>query len=58
MPATSVVTGYLNLAADFCHNVTDGLAIGASFKSSHQLGLITTFAVLLHEVIAHIYTKS
>jgi zinc transporter 7 len=25
------VAGYLNLAADFTHNFTDGLAIGASF---------------------------
>ena len=28
----SPVAAYLNLAADFCHNMTDGLAIGASFK--------------------------
>ena len=44
------MSAYLNLAADFCHNVTDGLAIGASFKASVNLGLLTTFAVLLHEV--------
>ena len=47
----SKVAAYLNLAADFCHNVTDGLAIGASYKASLNLGLLTTFAVLLHEVI-------
>lgn len=46
----SPVAAYLNLVADFTHNVTDGLAIGASFKASHNLGIITTVAVLLHEV--------
>mmetsp|Transcript_43971 Transcript_43971/g.61799 ORF Transcript_43971/g.61799 Transcript_43971/m.61799 type:complete len:353 (-) Transcript_43971:88-1146(-) len=46
----SPVAAYLNLAADFCHNMTDGLAIGASFKASYSLGLVTTFAVLLHEL--------
>ena len=27
------ISGYLNLAADFSHNFTDGLAIGASYVS-------------------------
>ena len=49
-PVVSPVAAYLNLVADFTHNVTDGLAIGASFKASHNLGVITTIAVLLHEV--------
>lgn len=44
------VAGYLNLAADFTHNFTDGLAIGASFLVSRNLGVITTFTILLHEV--------
>jgi zinc transporter 7 len=44
------VGGYLNLAADFTHNFTDGLAIGASYLAGRNVGLVTTFTVLLHEV--------
>ena len=44
------VAGYLNLAADFTHNFTDGLAIGASFLVNKNLGFITTITILLHEV--------
>ncbi len=44
------VAGYLNLAADFTHNFTDGLAIGASFLVNRNLGFITTVTILLHEV--------
>ncbi|XP_035854793.1 protein catecholamines up-like, partial [Sander lucioperca] len=44
------VSGYLNLAADFTHNFTDGLAIGASFMVSPTVGVVTTLTILLHEV--------
>ncbi|XP_043939509.1 zinc transporter SLC39A7 [Protopterus annectens] len=44
------VSGYLNLAADFTHNFTDGLAIGASFLVNTNVGIITTVTILLHEV--------
>ncbi|XP_077364271.1 zinc transporter Slc39a7 [Festucalex cinctus] len=44
------VSGYLNLAADFTHNFTDGLAIGASFLVGPAVGAITTLTILLHEV--------
>ncbi|KAL4629594.1 Zinc transporter SLC39A7 precursor [Arapaima gigas] len=44
------VSGYLNLAADFTHNFTDGLAIGASFLVSPSVGAVTTLTILLHEV--------
>lgn len=44
------VAGYLNLAADFTHNFTDGLAIGASYLAGNSIGMITTVAILLHEV--------
>lgn len=44
------VAGYLNLAADFTHNFTDGLAIGASFLAGRTTGIVTTVTVLLHEV--------
>ncbi|XP_069024845.1 zinc transporter Slc39a7 isoform X2 [Embiotoca jacksoni] len=44
------VSGYLNLAADFTHNFTDGLAIGASFLVGPAVGAVTTVTILLHEV--------
>ncbi|XP_038063818.1 protein catecholamines up-like [Patiria miniata] len=44
------VAGYLNLAADCTHNFTDGLAIGASFLISRNVGIVTTITILLHEV--------
>jgi zinc transporter 7 len=40
----------LNLAADFAHNFTDGLAIGASFLGGNTLGVITTITIFLHEI--------
>ncbi|KAG7311475.1 hypothetical protein JYU34_002517 [Plutella xylostella] len=44
------IAGYLNLAADFTHNFTDGLAIGASFIAGQNIGYITTVTILLHEI--------
>jgi len=44
------VAGYLNLAADFAHNFTDGLAIGASYAAGRSVGVITMITILLHEV--------
>lgn len=44
------VSAYLNLAADFTHNFTDGLAIGASYLAGQSIGIITTITILLHEV--------
>lgn len=44
------VAGYLNLAADFTHNFTDGLAIGASFLAGKNVGIITTITIFLHEI--------
>lgn len=41
---------YLNLIGDGVHNFTDGLIIAASFVTDFKLGVITTLAVLLHEV--------
>lgn len=40
----------LNLIADFAHNFTDGLAIGGTWAVDTRQGLITTVAVLFHEV--------
>ncbi|KAL1496939.1 hypothetical protein ABEB36_007987 [Hypothenemus hampei] len=44
------VAGYLNLAADFSHNFTDGLAIGSSYLAGNTVGIVTTITILLHEV--------
>ncbi|KAH8281411.1 hypothetical protein KR054_000331 [Drosophila jambulina] len=44
------ISGYLNLAADFAHNFTDGLAIGASYLAGNSIGIVTTITILLHEV--------
>lgn len=50
-PAKDIlVSAYLNLAADFAHNFTDGLAIGASYLAGNSIGIITTVTILLHEV--------
>lgn len=44
------VAAYLNLAADFAHNFTDGLAIGASYLAGPTIGFVTMVTVLVHEV--------
>lgn len=44
------MAGYLNLAADFAHNLTDGLAIGASFIAGKNIGYVTTLTILFHEI--------
>lgn len=41
---------YLNLIGDGVHNFTDGLIIAASFVTSVKLGIITTLAVIFHEI--------
>ncbi|KAK9447294.1 ZIP zinc transporter-domain-containing protein [Limtongia smithiae] len=50
-PGASVkLSAYLNLIADFSHNITDGLAIAASFYVSQSVGATTTLAVFFHEI--------
>lgn len=44
------LSAYLNLIADFTHNITDGLAISSSFYASSTLGATTTVAVFFHEI--------
>jgi zinc and cadmium transporter len=41
---------YLNLIGDGTHNFVDGMIIAASFLLSVPLGVVTTVAVILHEV--------
>lgn len=49
--STSIkLSAYLNLIADFTHNITDGLAISSSFYASPTLGATTTVAVFFHEI--------
>ncbi|KAF2758886.1 Zip-domain-containing protein [Pseudovirgaria hyperparasitica] len=44
------LSGYLNLIADFTHNITDGLALSSSFYASPTIGATTTVAVFFHEI--------
>lgn len=41
---------YLNLIGDGLHNFIDGMVIAASFIVSIKLGVVTTLAVILHEI--------
>ncbi|MCJ1438679.1 hypothetical protein MMC27_008069 [Xylographa pallens] len=44
------LSAYLNLIADFTHNITDGIALSSSFYASPALGATTTVAVFFHEI--------
>lgn len=44
------VSGYLNLMANVIDNFTHGMAVGGSFLFSWRVGIITTLAILIHEV--------
>lgn len=41
---------YLNLIGDGFHNFLDGMIIAASYLVSIKLGVVTTLAVILHEI--------
>ena len=41
---------YALLASDAFHNIGDGIAIAAAFTTSVRLGVITSLAVIVHEV--------
>lgn len=41
---------YLNIIGDGVHNFTDGLIIAASFVTDIKLGIVTTLAVMFHEI--------
>lgn len=43
-------SGYLNLLANTIDNFTHGLAVAASFLVSKKMGLLTTVAIVLHEI--------
>lgn len=42
--------GYMNLFGDAIHNFIDGLAIASAFLIDIRLGIITSFAMALHEI--------
>jgi len=44
------IVGYLNLLANCIDNFIHGLAVASSFLASFKMGLITTFAILIHEI--------
>lgn len=50
VPKSVKAGGYLNLIADFTHNITDGLAMAASFYASPTVGATTTVVVFFHEI--------
>lgn len=41
---------YLNLFGDGLHNFIDGMVIAVSFVASIKLGIVTTVAIILHEI--------
>jgi solute carrier family 39 (zinc transporter), member 7 len=43
-------SAWLCIISDFTHNITDGLAMSASFYISPSIGAITTMAVFFHEI--------
>lgn len=47
---THEALGYMNLVGDAVHNFIDGMVIAATFIVSLPLGLITTVAIILHEI--------
>jgi len=40
----------LTLLGDFLHNFTDGLSIGVAYVANYRFGMITTMAMLFHEI--------
>lgn len=45
-----LILGYLNLAANCIDNFLHGLTVASSFLTSIKLGVVTTLAILVHEI--------
>lgn len=48
--ANSHPLGHLVIVSDGVHNLVDGIAIGAAFLVSPEIGIATTLAIALHEI--------
>ncbi|SCU97772.1 LADA_0H08196g1_1 [Lachancea dasiensis] len=48
--ASLKTSAYLSLVSAFAHNLTDGFALASSFYKSRSTGVVTTVAVLVHEI--------
>jgi zinc and cadmium transporter len=48
--AKKAATGNLILIGDSIHNLVDGVLIGAAFLTDVQLGIVTSLAVIAHEI--------
>jgi len=48
--ASVKLAGYMNLIADFMHNITDGFAMAGSAYASPTVGATTAVAVFFHEI--------
>ena len=46
----SKANAFVSLIGDMTHNITDGMAIAATFSLNEKLGIMTTIAILIHEV--------
>ena len=40
----------ISMIGDFIHNFTDGLSIGVAYVANYKMGVITTMAMLFHEI--------
>lgn len=40
----------ISMIGDFVHNFTDGLSIGVSYLVDYKIGVVTTIAMLFHEI--------
>jgi zinc and cadmium transporter len=43
-------TGYMIIAGDSFHNVTDGVIIASAFLADQRLGVVTALAIIAHEI--------
>jgi len=49
-PKSRLHLAYVNIIGDILHNFVDGMVIGATYMASARTGLVTTVAIVLHEL--------